>query len=121
MSIHIGLMIWKEMKQQQMSVAALSESLEISKNKLQIILNSKSIETELLLNICVKLNFNFFGIYENDALIKKLKSQSNQEADSEIERLKSLIIEKNKVIELKDQLLKTQTQINVLMERRDYR
>lgn len=109
------------MKQQQISVAALAESLEISKNKLQTVLNSKSIETDLLLNISEKLKFNFFEMYENEALIKTLKSQSKQEADLEIDRLKSLIIEKNKIIDLKDQLLKTQTHINTLMERGQYR
>ena len=121
MSVNIGLMIWKEMKQQQISVATLAESVEISKNKMQTILNSQSIETDLLLRISVKLNFNFFEVYENEAMIKKLKSQSKQEADQEIERLKHLIIEKNKIIDLKDQLLKTQTHINALMERGQYR
>jgi len=121
MSIHIGLMIWKELKKQHTSVASLAESLQISKNRVQTILNSQSIETDLLLQISVTLNFNFFQIYEQEELIKKLKKQSEKQTEEEIERLQSLLIEKNKVIELKDQLLKTQTNINALMERGNYR
>lgn len=120
MSIHIGLMIWKEMKRRELSSATLAESLAISKNKMQTILNNSSIDTEILLKICEVLNFDFFKYYEENKLFTQLKAQSKLKSVQEIERLKGLVIEKNRTIDLKDQLIKTQNNTIALLEKGQY-
>ncbi|MET1054195.1 MAG: helix-turn-helix transcriptional regulator [Pedobacter sp.] len=117
MSVNIGLMIWREMKRKNLSAAALADSLGIGKNRLQTILKETSIDTDLLLKVCEVLNFNFFQYFENTNLSKKLTSQSLLDAKAEIEMLKALIKEKNSIIDLKDQLLKSQASIITILEK----
>lgn len=120
MSVHIGLMIWKEMKRQDLSSAFLATELKISKVKAQDILNSASIDTELLMNISEILNYNFFHYYEDSKAFSKIETQSKQKSAQEIERLRHLIAEKNKMIDLKDQFIKTQTNLIGLLEKGKY-
>lgn len=120
MSVHLGLMIWKEMKRQKLSNSALALSLGVSKNRVQTILNESSIDTDVLVRICEVMRFNFFQLFEENEIFKKIEKQSQQETTAEIERLKALVIEKNRVIDLKDQLLKTQTGMITLLEKGQY-
>lgn len=121
MSVHIGLMIWKEMKRQNLSNTALADLLAISKGRVQSIVKESSIDTELLTKICEVMNFNFFRFYEEIKVFKKIEIQVQQDKAAEIERLKALIHEKNKVIDLKDQLLKNQSSVITLLEKGQYR
>jgi len=117
MSVNIGLMIWKEMKRKNLSTAAFAESLGIGKSRLQTIFKEASIDTDILLKICEVLNFNFFQFYQNTDLSKRIASQSLQDAKIEIEKLRALIKEKNTIIELKDQLLKSQASMIAVLEK----
>lgn len=121
MSVNIGLMIWKEMKRQDLSSTSLAKALDISKLRLQKILKESTIDTEMLLKICETMNFNFFALYADSAAFKKLNGESQQAKDEEINRLKSLVVEKNTAIELKEQLIKTQLNIISLLEKGQYR
>lgn len=117
MSVNIGLMIWREMKRKNLSTGALAELLAIGKSRLQNILKETSIDTDVLLKISEVLNYNFFQYYENTNLSKKIASQALVDAKEEIESLKALIKEKNKIIDLKDQLLKSQASMIAILEK----
>jgi len=121
MSVHIGLMIWKEMKRQNLSNTALADLLVMSKGRVQTIFKETSIDTELLLKISEVMNFNFFQYYEENKVFKKIEIQGQQDKKAEIERLKALISEKNKVIDLKDRLLKNQAGMITLLEKGQYK
>jgi plasmid maintenance system antidote protein VapI len=120
MSVHIGLMIWKQMKRQNLSNTGLATSLGISRTRMQAILNEPSVNTDILLNISEIMKFNFFQYYEDNETFKKIKTQSQQEAIEEVKRLNALLLEKNKAIELKDQLLKAQANIILTLEKGQY-
>jgi len=117
MSVNIGMIIWKEMKRKNLTATALAESLGISKSRLQTIFKEPSIDTDILLKVCEVLNFNFFQLYENTDLSKKIASHSLLNAKAEIEMLKAVIKEKNSIIELKDQLLKRQASMISSLEK----
>ncbi len=121
MGIHIGLMIWKEMKQKNIAVSDLAGSLAMSKTKAQEILNSATIDTLTLVNVCEILDYNFFRYYENSTTFSRIDSQEKQFLKTEIERLKALLLEKNKVIELMEKLAKTQTNSISILEKGQYR
>lgn len=120
MSKHIGLMIWKEMKRRELSSAALAESLAISKNRMQTILGNPSIDTEMLAKISEVLNFDFFQYYDQKKLASQIEAKSKENTTLEIERLKGLVLEKNKALDLKDQLIKTQQNMIMLLEKGQY-
>ena len=121
MNKHIGLLIWKEMKKRELSSAALAATLQISKNRMQTILSNTSIDTDMLLRISEALNFDFFQYYDKKKLVSQIEAAAKDNSLQEIERLKSLVREKNVAIDLKDQLIKTQTNMIALLEKGQYR
>lgn len=121
MSIHIGLMIWKEMKAKGISASVLALKLGTSKTKVQEILNYDNIDVVLLSRISEVLGYNFFSYYESSDVFSKIKSENNQKTTEEIKRLKEILQEKNKIIELKDQFIKSQASMINLFEKQQLR
>ncbi|MFC3560609.1 hypothetical protein [Pedobacter jamesrossensis] len=119
MSIHIGLMIWKEMKAQNMSVSTLAHALEMGKTKTQELLGNANIDVALLARISEVMNYNFFEYYESGDIFSKIKNNKKQKTAEEIIRLKGLLQEKNKMLELKEQFIKSQAQIISLFEKQN--
>lgn len=117
MSIHIGLMIWKEMKAKGITASSLALALNMSKIKAQEILNHDNIDVVLLSKISEILEYNFFSYYESSDVFSKIKSDKKQKTTEEIKRLKEILQEKNKIIELKDQFIKSQASMIHLFEK----
>ena len=121
MSVHIGLMIWKEMKRKNISVAELSASLQISKIKVQEMLNTPTIDIPTLVNVSEILEYNFFHYYENSETFSKIQSVEKKNLVSENQRLKALLLEKNRAAELLEKLIKSQASTISLLERQQFR
>lgn len=121
MSIHIGLMIWKEMKSKGVSASALALAMDMSKAKVQEILNQDNIDVILLAKISGALEYNFFSYYESSDVFSKINTQNKQKTTEEIKRLKEILHEKNKMMELKDQFIKSQASVITLLEKQQLR
>lgn len=121
MSVHIGLMIWKEMKVKGISVSILAEKVGLSKSKVQEIINSATLDVSLLANVSDALGFNFFSYYEKGKSFSELNQKELEKSKEEIGRLKSLLSEKNKTIELKDKMIQSLTHTVSLLEKVQYR
>lgn len=121
MSVHIGLMIWKEMKQKNVSVSDIAAALETSKTKVQEMLNTSTIDILILVRISEILNYNFFSYYESGKVFSKMELQQKQLLSTEIERLKALLTEKNKALELQERLNKIQLNTISLLEKGQFR
>ncbi len=117
MSVHIGLMIWKEMKQKGMTIVTLSEQLAISKSKIQDIINSKSLDIELLVNISEALKHNFLAYYQTGAVFRDLSHEEKRKSSEEIRRLKVLLTEKNKALDLKDKTIQNLSNTISILEK----
>jgi len=117
MGIHIGLMIWKEMKAQSVSVGIMARELGIGKTRAQEILGRDNIDVLLLARISEILKYNFFEYYETGAIFAKIKEDRVQQSTAEILRLKELLAEKNRLLELKDKVVKSQANMLTLFER----
>lgn len=121
MSLHIGLMIWKEMKTKGISVSVLAEKMGISKNKTQEIINSSSLDVSLLAEICEVLGYNFFSYYEKGKTFSDYSQQELKKSVEEIKRLKDLLTEKSKALELKDKMIQNLSHTVSLLEKVQYR
>jgi len=121
MSIHIGLMIWKEMKQRNISVSVIADALEISKFKAQELLNSATIDILTLVSLCEILNYNFLSYYENGKAFSKIESHEKNRLIAEVDRLRALLSEKNKALELQEKLNKVQLSTISLLEKGQFR
>lgn len=121
MSLHIGLMIWKEMKTKGISVSVLAEKMAISKNKAQEIINSSSLDVSLLAEICETLGYDFFSYYQRGKIFSDYGQQELQKSAEEIKRLKDLLTEKNKAMELKKKMIQNLSHTVSLLEKVPYR
>jgi len=121
MSVHIGLMIWKEMKQKDISVSDIAAALEISKTKTQEMLNTATIDILTLVRVSEILNYNFFSYYESGKVFSKMELQEKQRLTAEVDRLKALLNEKNKALELQERLNKIQLSTISLLEKGQFR
>lgn len=121
MSVHIGLMIWKEMKTKEIPISIFAEKMAISRTKAQEIINSATLDVTLLATVSEVLGFNFFSYYEKGKLFSELNKKETQASAEEIKRLKSLLSEKNKTIELKDKMIQNLSHTVSLLEKVQYR
>lgn len=121
MSVHIGLMIWKEMKQKDLSVSDIAAALEISKTKTQELLNTATIDILTLVHISEILNYNFFSYYETGKVFSKIELHEKNRLAEEVGRLKALLIEKNRALELQEKLNKIQLNTISLLEKGQFR
>lgn len=61
--VHIGKLIQSRLKEDGRSATWLAQKLHYSRNNVYKIFEKQSIDTELLLHICIVLNFDFFTYY----------------------------------------------------------
>lgn len=118
MKIHIGEKIKAQAKELRIGSTELSKSINTSKQNIYGIFKRESIDTALLQKFCKVLNYDFFTLFINNKLppnieriegIKKGKSYTSAESDSEHSMLK------NQLMDLKEkyELIK---KVNVLLE-----
>lgn len=111
MSINIGLLIWKEMKAKSMSREQLAKQISVSKHRLDTLLKSASIDTNLLKRISIALAINFFDYYRKDEDLAQFEIDTLAQSDEELNKLKNLIKEKNKLLDLYGETIKSQKKI----------
>lgn len=80
--IHIGEEIKRVFDEKGLKISAFAKRINMTRENVYNIFSRKTIDTGLLLSICVELQFDFFSIY-----IRKL----NPTQDSEIDRLRKEI------------------------------
>lgn len=110
-------MIWKEMKHKNISVSEIAAALEISKTKVQELLNTATIDIITLVRISEFLDYNFFSYYESGKAFSKIELHEKKRLAAEVNRLKALLIEKTKALELQERLNKVQLNTISLLER----
>ncbi|MGM9478343.1 helix-turn-helix domain-containing protein [Pedobacter sp. GSP4] len=109
MAINIGLVIWKEMKAKSISREQLAQAVGISKHRVGTLLKSDSIDTAILTRFSIALGINFFEQYRKDEDLAKFESGNTAvQTDGELKALKEIIKEKNKLIGLYEETIKSQ-------------
>ena len=61
--IHVGSLIKEELKRQERSISWFARKLYCDRSNVYDIFRRKSIDTELLLKICLILDYDFFSFY----------------------------------------------------------
>jgi len=117
MGINIGMVIWKEMKAKSLSRDQLAEAAGVSKHRMGTILKSASIDTEILSRISRALEINFFDYYRTDSELAKFEIDPSIENNLELKELKNLVHEKNRLLELYEETIKSQKKIIASLEK----
>lgn len=116
MGINIGLVIWKEMKAKSISREQLAQEVGVSKHRVGTILKSASIDTDVLTRISVTLGVNFFEYYRKDEDLAKFEIDTVAQSDQELNELKKLLKDKNRLLELYEETIKSQKKIIATLE-----
>ncbi len=61
--VHIGEAIKKELQRQERSISWFARKLYCDRSNVYDIFKRESIDTKLLLRVCLILNYNFFQLY----------------------------------------------------------
>ncbi len=109
------------MKQKGISVSDIATALEISKTKAQEMLNTATVDILTLVRVSEILSYNFFSYYETGKVFSKIELQEKHQLTTEIDRLKALLMEKNKALELQERLNKTQLNTILLLEKGQFK
>jgi transcriptional regulator with XRE-family HTH domain len=116
MGINIGLIIWKEMKAKSISREQLAQEVGVSKHRVGTILKSPSIDTDILTRISIALGVNFFEYYRKDEDLARFEIDTLVQSDQELNELKNLLKDKNKLLELCNETIKSQKKIIATLE-----
>jgi transcriptional regulator with XRE-family HTH domain len=116
MGINIGLIIWKEMKAKSISREQLAQEVGVSKHRVGTILKSASIDTDILTRISIALGVNFFEYYRKDEDLARFEIDTLVQSDQELNELKNLLKDKNRLLELCDETIKSQKKIIATLE-----
>jgi transcriptional regulator with XRE-family HTH domain len=116
MGINIGLIIWKEMKAKSISREQLAQEVGVSKHRVGTILKSASIDTDILTRISIALAVNFFEYYRKDEDLARFEIDTLVQSDQELNELKNLLKDKNKLLELCNETIKSQKKIIATLE-----
>jgi transcriptional regulator with XRE-family HTH domain len=116
MGINIGLIIWKEMKAKSISREQLAQEVGVSKHRVGTILKSASIDTDILTRISIALGVNFFEYYRKDEDLARFEIDTLVQNDQELNELKNLLKDKNRLLELCNETIKSQKKIIATLE-----
>ena len=76
--IHIGLLIQTQLKADQRSASWLAREIGCTRNHVYKIFNKPSLDGDLILQISVAMNYNFFQYYTAE-VIARLKNRMGEE------------------------------------------
>jgi len=116
MALHVGQEVWKAMKRAEMSREAFASALKISATKVNHIFGNENIDTGLLLRIGEVLHYNFFVGFLQDAAPADGAQLAGYD-QKEVAKLKVLLREKNRLIKLQSQTIKSQEDIIAALEK----
>lgn len=107
-AIHIGQLIEKRIKELHISKTQLASRIGTSRQNIWMIATRKSIQVDLLVQLCYALNYDFFQHYalKNNDMIKQemqllidKKEEEKKPLQDEIAKLKEQLNDKQKQIE----------------------
>lgn len=116
MKTGIGMLIWKEMKSQDISQAKLMETLREKNVYIRDLFKIESIDVYALVQISSILKTNFFKNYEAEELAALLKFEERER--EEITALKVLTKEQDKLLLTHKRMIKQQEDLIRLLKDR---
>jgi predicted transcriptional regulator len=105
------------MKSREITKGELSSRLNISRFTLDQILKLNTIDTALLVQISIALGTNLFEYYYHNAELKRLSSHTLESFENEVEHLKAILEEKTRMLDLKDEMIKSQAKMIISLEK----
>lgn len=116
MSIHIGQIIKERVTEKRLSQEALGKMINTTKQNVGNIYKRRSIDTQLLLKLCVVLEYNFFEVYYNEEPLKSMREKEVESFTNEIKALQDTIRQKDDHIKYLEEIKSSNNKIISLLE-----
>jgi transcriptional regulator with XRE-family HTH domain len=116
MSTHIGQLIKEKVTEKRLSQEALGKLINTTKQNVGNIYKRRSIDTQLLLKLCVVLEFNFFEAYYNEEPLKSMRKKEIDAVNAEITALQSIIRQKDERIRDLEEIMSSNKKVISLLE-----
>ena len=117
MSLHIGKLIEQKAKESKIGPTEFGNKLNTTSQNIYAIYKRKSIDTDLLMKICIVLKYNFFSDFSKDKQLNGIRPLEIAIAEAKIntsENNNKVLTEK---IELLNELVKQQKKHIQLLEK----
>ena len=116
MSIHIGQIIKERVTEKRLSQEALGKMINTTKQNVGNIYKRRSIDTQLLLKLCVVLEYNFFEVYYNEEPLKTMRQKEVEAFNNEIRALQITIRQKDERIRDLEEIMNSNKKVISLLE-----
>lgn len=116
MSIHIGQIIKEKVTEKRLSQEALGKMINTTKQNVGNIYKRRSIDTQLLLKLCIVLEFNFFEVYYSEEPLKSMRNKELEAFNSEIRALQHTIKQKDERIRDLEEIMNSNKKVISLLE-----
>lgn len=116
MSIHIGQLIKEKVTEKRLSQEALGKMINTTKQNVGNIYKRRSIDTQLLLKLCVVLEFDFFESFYAEEPLKSMRKKEIDAFNAEISALQNVIKQKDERIKDLEALTQSNQKLISLLE-----
>ena len=116
MSIHIGQIIKERVTEKRLSQEALGKMINTTKQNVGNIYKRRSIDTQLLLKLCVVLEYNFFEVYYSEEPLKTMRQKEIEAFNNEIRVLQNTIRQRDEKIRDLEEIMSSNKKVITLLE-----
>ena len=116
MSIHIGQIIKERVTEKRLSQEALGKMINTTKQNVGNIYKRRSIDTQLLLKLCVVLEYNFFEVFYSEEPLKTMRQKEIEAFNNEIKVLQSSIRQRDERIKDLEEIMSSNKKVISLLE-----
>ena len=116
MSIHIGQLIKEKVTEKRLSQEALGKMINTTKQNVGNIYKRRSIDTQLLLKLCVVLEYNFFEAFYSEEPLKGMRKKEMDAIRAEIAALQNIIKQRDERIRDLEEIMNSNKKVISLLE-----
>lgn len=116
MSIHIGQLIKEKVTEKRLSQEALGKMINTTKQNVGNIYKRRSIDTQLLLKLCVVLEYNFFEAFYSEEPLKGMRKKEMDAIKAEIAALQNIIKQRDERIRDLEEIMNSNKKVISLLE-----
>ena len=116
MAVHIGKIIHDLIQGRRLKVKAVAQAINISESSIYKIYNRQTIDIDKLIKLSQFLDTNLFVHYLSKEPLKSMVSKEAEKLSTEVNRLKSEVIQKDKRITELENINASQQKVISLLE-----
>ena len=104
------------MTEKRLSQEALGKMINTTKQNVGNIYKRRSIDTQLLLKLCVVLEYNFFEVYYSEEPLKTMRQKEIEAFNNEIKVLQNTIRQRDEKIRDLEEIMSSNKKVITLLE-----